>query len=107
MEEPNLSYINNIAKGNDDFKNEFIVMVSDELNDDIKEYYNHLEKEDLKMTKVYVHRIKHKMSILSLEKSYEITNNYENNLRDHNFEGQEYFESMLPVMVNFLNLLKK
>lgn len=54
-----------------------------------------------------MHRIKHKMSILSLEKSYEITNNYENNLREKNFDGQEYFENMLPIMVNFLNSLKK
>ena len=107
MEQPNLSYINSIAKGNNDFMDEFVVMISDELNTDIKEYYNYLEKEDLKKTKVYVHRIKHKMSILSLEKSYEITNNYENNLRDKNFDGQEYFESMLPIMVNFLNSLKK
>lgn len=35
MEQPNLSYINSIAKGNDDFMDEFVVMISDELNTDI------------------------------------------------------------------------
>jgi glycosidase len=47
------------------------------------------------------------MSILGLEKSYEITNIFENKIRDLNFENQDYFEKMLPVMLFYLKNIKQ
>ena len=105
MEEPNLTYILKISKGDVDFQNTMINAVKEDLVVEIKNYHQFLRINNLKKTKENVHRIKHKMSILGLKKSYEITNTFENNLRENNLEHREYFESMLPVMVNFLDNL--
>ena len=105
MEEPNLAYIKKIAKGSVSFEKDILNIVNEELEGEIESYYSYFEAGDLKKAKIYVHRIKHKMMILGLEKSYEITNNYENDLRESNFTHQKYFESMLPIMINYLKTL--
>ncbi len=105
MEQPNLIYINQIAKGNEDFKKEFIIALKEELAKEIENYYHFLENKNLQKTKVYVHRVKHKMSILGLVKSYKITNDFENDIRVGDFKNQEFFEKTLPVLTDFLNKL--
>ena len=105
MEQPNLSYITKISKGDKDLEKSFIQVVKEDLLDDIKNYHFYIKENNLKKTKENVHKIKHKMSILGLVKSYEITNDYENNLRENSLENRAYFESMLPIMVNFIKTL--
>lgn len=105
METPNLSYVEKISKGDISFQNDILAIVKEELQEEIDKYYQYFGDENYAKAKVYVHRIKHKMSILGLEKSYEITNNYENDLRGANFTHQAYFESILPIMINYLKTL--
>lgn len=105
MEQPNLSYIIKLSKGEISFQNDILKILNEELQDEINYYYNYFKLEDFKKVKVYVHRIKHKMSILGLNKSFEITNNFENDLRDLDFKHQEYFESILPIMINYLKTI--
>jgi hypothetical protein len=105
MEKPNLSYIEKLSKGDVSFQKDILNIVKEELQVEIDNYYTYFKAKDFKKAKVFVHRIKHKMSILSLEKSYEITNSFENDLRESNFKHQKYFESMLPVMTNYLKTL--
>lgn len=102
MEEPNLSYIKNLSKGEISFEMEILNVLKEELQDDINSYYDYFDRKNLKQTKLFVHRIKHKMGILGLEKSYEITNRFEKSLSNSDIKDQIYFESMLPIMINFL-----
>ncbi|MEE3999214.1 Hpt domain-containing protein [Tenacibaculum sp. FZY0031] len=105
MEQPNLLYINELSKGDEEFKKQVIGVLKEELSGEIERYFLHIKNEDLKKTKEVVHRIKHKMSILGLEKSYKITNDFENNLADNSIENKEYFENVLPVMLDFLKII--
>lgn len=105
MEQPNLSYINELSKGDDEFKKQVITVLKEELLGEIESYFLYIKNRDLKKTKEFVHRIKHKMSILGLEKSYKITNDFENNLADNSIENKEYFENVLPVMLDFVKEL--
>ncbi|REH44501.1 hypothetical protein C7448_11133 [Tenacibaculum gallaicum] len=105
MEQPNLSYINALSKGDNEFKKQVIAVLKEELSGEIESYFLYIENRDLKKTKEFVHRIKHKMSILGLEKSYKITNDFENNLADNSIENKEYFENALPAMLDFLKEL--
>ena len=105
METPNLSYVHKISKGDVSFQNDILKIVKEELQQEIDNYNLFFKDKNYLKAKLYVHRIKHKMSILGLEKSYEITNNYENDLREPNFKHQAYFESMLPIMINYLKTL--
>ncbi|WP_440121363.1 Hpt domain-containing protein [Tenacibaculum sp. Ill] len=105
MEQPNLLYINELSKGDEEFKKQVIGVLKEELSGEIERYFLHIKNEDLKKTKEVVHRIKHKMSILGLEKSYKITNDFENNLADNSLENKEYFENILPIMLDFLKII--
>jgi hypothetical protein len=102
METPNLSYINKLSKGDVSFEKEILTIVKEELEQEIEDYHTYFKAQNFLKAKVFVHRIKHKMSILGLEKSYEITNSFENDLRESNLKHQEYFEGMLPIMTNYL-----
>ncbi len=105
MEAPNLSYVKKLSKGDLEFEKNILGIVKEELQSEIDNYYNYLKEKNYTKTKVFVHRIKHKMSILGLEKSYEITNTFENSIKTLNFKNQGYFEKMLPVMLNYLEKL--
>lgn len=105
MEQPNLSYINALSKGDEEFKKQVTAVLKEELSCEIESYFLYIKNNDFKKTKEIVHRIKHKMSILGLEKSYKITNEFENNLADNSIENKEHFESVLPVMLAFLKEL--
>lgn len=106
MEEPNLVYIHKISKGDKDFEEMMINTVYEDLMVEIDNYNQFFKDNDLNKMKENVHRIKHKMSILGLKKSYELTNTYENNLREGSMQNREYFENMLPIMIKFLEDLK-
>lgn len=105
MEQPNLSYINELSSGDEQFRDQIIRVLKEELFLDVESYYKHIQNEDLKKTKEVVHRIKHKMSILGLEKSYKITNDFENNLANSSIKDKIYFENILPVMLDFVKNL--
>lgn len=105
MEQPNLSYIENISKGDIEFEETLIQIINEELSCEIDNYYKFFQENNLEKVKLYIHRIKHKMIILGLEKSYELTNTYENSIKIKNFKNQKHFESLLPVMLNFLKTL--
>jgi hypothetical protein len=64
MEQPNLEYINQIARGDESIKNELIDVVKTEFPEEIKDYYESLENKEFKKIEENVHRIKHKISIL-------------------------------------------
>jgi len=102
LEQPNLLYIKKLSKGEISFENEILNILKEELEEDINNYFSFFEKSDFKKAKLFVHRIKHKMIILGLEKSYKITNEFEKNLINLDFKDKEYFESVLPIMLEFL-----
>jgi len=106
LEKPNLLYLKNISKGDASFENKIIDILNEEFQEEVNNYYYYFKLKDYNKVKIYVHRIKHKMSILGLEKSYKLTNIFENSIRNLDFENQEYFENMLPIMLQFLKSIK-
>jgi len=106
LEKPNLLYLKNISKGDASFENKIIDILNEEFQEEVNYYYYYFKSKDYNKVKIYVHRIKHKMSILGLEKSYKLTNIFENSIRNLDFENQEYFENMLPIMLQFLKSIK-
>lgn len=103
METPNSSYLDSFAKGDETFKKQLLDILKSELQEDIDLYYQKISDKDYQKAKLYVHRIKHKMGMLGLEKSYEMANKFENGLVNSSLEHQKYFEDTLPVMTTFLN----
>ncbi|AZJ31492.1 MULTISPECIES: Hpt domain-containing protein [Tenacibaculum] len=105
METPNLNYVNELARGDESIKNTLIDIIKTEFPEEKNDYYESLEERDCKKLEDNVHRIKHKISILGLEKSYELANEFEHNLRDNKIDKVDEFEKILVIITNYLKTI--
>ncbi|RCW93931.1 Hpt domain-containing protein [Winogradskyella arenosi] len=105
MEQPNLSYIHSMSGGDKDFEQKLINIVNEEFPQEKEIYYANIAAKNYKLTADNVHKLKHKISILGLEKSYETAVAFENNLLEGRTTLQEEFESILTTMTNYLQQL--
>mgnify|MGYP000339029144 CR=1 FL=1 len=105
MEQPNLSYINQLARGDESIKNELIEVIKSEFPEEKKDYFDSLEEKEFKKIEENVHRIKHKISILGLEKSYKVANEFEHNLRELSLDKQEDFEQILITISEYIETI--
>jgi hypothetical protein len=105
MDQPNLDYVNQLARGDELVKNELISIIKTEFPEEKKCYFESVEKKEFKIIEENVHRIKHKISILGLEKSYKIANEFEHNLREFSFLKKEEFEKILMVISSYLETI--
>ena len=105
MEKPNLNYINELSGDNLEFKTRIIEIVKKELPLEIGAYDEFMKNKIFSNAAQSVHKIKHKISILGLEKSYYIAEEYENNLNKETTLLQFEFESLLKTMQEFVDNL--
>jgi HPt (histidine-containing phosphotransfer) domain-containing protein len=105
MEQPNLEYINRLARGDETIKKELINIIKTEFPEEKKEYYASIESGVFKIIEENVHRLKHKISILGLVKNYEIANEFETNLRKLDLNGQEDFEKILRLITRYIKTI--
>ncbi|MBT8185897.1 MAG: Hpt domain-containing protein [Eudoraea sp.] len=99
---PNLSYINELSKGDASFTNDIIAIIKKELFEEVSNYRQHLKKENFTKTAGYVHKICHKIRILGLEKGYKIAEKYNSDLLDSNLKLKTEFENILSAMLQFI-----
>ncbi|AUC17083.1 histidine kinase [Tenacibaculum sp. SZ-18] len=102
MEQPNINYIKELSCGDVEFEEKMVSILRRELPEEMKNYLKTLEINDLKQTAEIVHKIKHKISILGLEKSYEFTIRYEKELLNGDKSNHENFFKILATMSDFL-----
>lgn len=105
MEYPNLSYINELSGGDDAFKNKLITIVKKEFPEEKEVYFKNFEAKNFKKTAENVHKLKHKISILGLEKSYKIAESYEENLKENSVSGEAAFNQILQNITDYLETL--
>lgn len=105
MEKPNLNYLKEISGGDIIFEKKMLEIVKKELPEEIKSYKNFIELQNYNQAAEIVHKIKHKISILGLEKSYDIAVEFENNLLEGNTSLREQFESILNNITKYLTTL--
>ena len=105
MEQPNLIYIDKLANGDESVKKRLIEIIKTEFPKEKKEYLLSLENLDYKKIEENVHKLKHKISILGLEKSYEIANEFEHNLRTQKLIDAKRFEKILIAISEYLKTI--
>lgn len=105
MEQPNLSYINQLSGKDDAFKNKLIAVVKAEFPEEKAVYVKNIASNNFKEAAENVHKLKHKISILGLEKSYGVAVIYEENLLENSTEGQVEFENILQTITNYLTTI--
>ncbi|WP_298391709.1 Hpt domain-containing protein [Flavobacterium sp.] len=105
MEQPNSNYINQLSGDNEEFKAKIIGILKRELPEEVALYQNQIKTKNYKLAAESVHKLKHKVSILGLEKSYYIAEEYEDNLKEQSTILQSEFESILKMMQDFVDKL--
>ncbi|WP_298496298.1 Hpt domain-containing protein [uncultured Algibacter sp.] len=105
MEQPNLSYINQLSGGDKAFEEKLITIIKDEFPKEKDIYFKNIENDNFKEAAENVHKLKHKISILGLEKSYEVAVNFENSLLDQSKTGKDDFDAIMQNITDFLATL--
>lgn len=105
MEQPNLNYIDELSGDNLEFKIKLIGILKNELPKEVKDYSEQMGNANFYQASQLVHKLKHKISILGLEKSYYIAEEYEVNLRNNSTNLDADFKNILKIMQEFVNCL--
>jgi HPt (histidine-containing phosphotransfer) domain-containing protein len=105
MEKPNLQYVDSLARGDESVRKILINTIKMEFPKEKEDFYISLKKKDYKKIEENVHRIKHKISILGLVKSYEKANEFEHNLREKSISGFRDFEKTLISISEYIKTM--
>jgi HPt (histidine-containing phosphotransfer) domain-containing protein len=105
MEQPNTNYIDQLSAGNQEFRAKIISIIKLELPTEIQAYNDTITNNNYKSAADCVHKLKHKVSVLGLEKSYYIAEQFEDNLKENSTNLQTEFEKILSQMQDFVNSL--
>ena len=107
MEKPNIVYIEKLARGDKSVRETLINVIKTEFPREKEEYQKSIQKKNFKEIEDNVHRIKHKFSILGLERSYEKANVFEHNLRENNLDviQKEDFDNILSIISQYLKTI--
>ena len=105
MEKPNLTYINKISGGDITFETKIISILKAEFPNEKAIYYQKVKQNNFEQIAEIVHKLKHKISILDLQKAYNDAVKYESNLLNQNMKGKTEFESTLETITDYLGTL--
>ena len=103
---PNLTYINQISKGNSSFEKTLMDIIRKELPLEIEAYQSYLLDENYTETALEVHKLNHKIKILGLEKGCKIAEKYRLNLLEHSLVLKSDFEGILTSLLLFIKKVK-
>lgn len=103
MEQPNLSYLTSLSGGDKEFEKKLIQIIKSEFPGEYKLYKQNIEHKNYLKASENVHKLKHKISILGLEKSYAIASEFEISLKekeDDVLKGE--FEKIMQIITDYL-----
>lgn len=105
MEKPNIEYIDKLSRNEEAIKQKFIGILKFELPIEIDAYYVSLHLNKWSQTMKCIHKLKNKIAILGLEKSYHLADDYEKSEQNSRKDLQMEFEKTLSLMQQFVSCL--
>ena len=103
-EVPNMAYIHQLSGGDLKFEEKLLEVIRKELPKEKELFEKFIEEDNLTGAASLVHKIKHKIAILSMESSYRFAEEYEEQLRIGENKSQEKFIEILQRMFNFIKI---
>jgi len=104
-EDFNLKYIDELSEGDPLFKQQLIDIIKLELPSEIQTYHKNIQNNFFLKAADSVHKIKHKINILGLNNSYNLSNQHENKLNKNNPELHDSFDFILLRLMEFVKNL--
>jgi HPt (histidine-containing phosphotransfer) domain-containing protein len=105
MEQANSEYIDQLSGDNIEFKKKIIGILKSELPVEVTTYREQIQNKNYLLAAGCVHKLKHKISILGLKKSYYIAEQFENNLKLNSTDLEAEFSTIIKIMDDFVNQL--
>ncbi|WP_301399610.1 Hpt domain-containing protein [Polaribacter huanghezhanensis] len=102
-EQPNLLYIKKFTDGDLLFEKEVIGVLQKELVEKTNQYHYHVRKKEFIQASNLVFKLRQKISILGLERSYLVAKEFEIALKSSDLSLQNDFEDILQLMMLFVN----
>lgn len=102
MEQANSEYIDQLSGNNIEFRKKIISIIKKELPEEVQAYNKQIQNKNYLLAAGCVHKLKHKISILGLKKSYYIAELFEDNLKENSTDLKTDFESIIKVMQDFV-----
>ena len=103
MEQPNFTYISQLSGGDKVFEEKIFKVLKMEFPGERETYLNNIVKANFDLASHSVHKIKHKISLLGLMKSYELASEHEINLSEGNAMLHDNFNEILNTMTQFFD----
>lgn len=97
-----MSYIHQLSGGDQDFEKKLLEVVKRELPIDNKLYRDNISGKKFKDAAANVHKLKHKISILGLEESHRLAEEYELQLLQGVNEKEDSFLEILDAMLLYV-----
>lgn len=104
-EKPNLTYIDNLAGDDQEFKAKFIEIIKQEFPVEVETYIGHIKSDEPRAAAEIVHKLKHKFNILSMENAYRFSVNYEEDLRRGSMKMNAHFLNILQNITSYLKTI--
>lgn len=101
-ETPNLDYVRNLSGGDQEFEAKLIAILKQEFVKEKQLFLDYFEAENLSKAGDLVHKIKHKISLLGLQKSYEIAQNFEKELHQGRKNLYDKFVRILVIIDQYI-----
>lgn len=102
---PNLSYIQKLADGSLAFEKKMIGIIQKEFPEEKQAFLIYFKTKDYKNAAELVHKIKHKIGMLSMSESYNFAIDFESELKINKTEGFSNFLTILETIENYINSL--
>lgn len=102
-EMPNFKYIDQLSDGDEAFKSKLLQVIKNEFPLELQQYHEAVSYNDFLVIASVVHKLKNKISMLGLESSYLIAQEYEESLKQSRTSKKESFEEVLTLMTDFIN----
>lgn len=102
---PNLSYIKQLADGSEAFEQKMIGILKKEFPLEKKQYLSTIASQNYTEAAEIVHKIKHKIGMLGMEKAYAKTIQYEEALKSSNMTEHAEFLTILDAIDNYISTL--
>lgn len=106
METPNLVFIKKLSEGDQLFENNILDILKKEFLEECNEFNNNISEKNYDKAAFNVHKIKHKIGLLGMQDAFELSTNFENELKKEEIKLHPSFLEILDKIHVFLSKLK-
>lgn len=102
-EQPNLIYIKQIAGNDTNYQNKLLTIIKKEFPEEKAQFLLFYNAKKYQQSAEMIHKIKHKINILGLEKGYIVASDFETQLKN---DKTQLFNQFLLILKHIETFLK-